>query len=186
MGVIQGHQSEQLKNCFKAFEEQGIKHLGFGSFDTSGKNSEINLITAQARARLQFVRNLIEPVRSRPSLHLFGVSSPRILPEFPSIFATSYDSSGWLRTAGYGNVYLPFMSRKNVSHGGSGISLGAGQTAQEFYAQAEKTGHKCPFCSDFQRLQKDRFVRMWHNALVFSEMTEHLNSDSKLEHSVAS
>jgi hypothetical protein len=36
-------------------------------------------------------------------------------------------------------------------------------------------GTGCPFCRDFDRIRKDRYARMWHNALVFQEMTAQLN-----------
>jgi hypothetical protein len=108
-------------------------------------------------------------------LHLFGVSSPAIIGSFREDGATSFDSSGWLRTAGFGNVYLPFQTRRNVSHGAAGVSVGSGMRASQFYAECERTGHACPFCADFSLLQRDRFFRMWHNAVVFGEMTKALN-----------
>jgi hypothetical protein len=37
--------------------------------------------------------------------------------------ATSFDSAGWQRTAGYGNVYLPYVGRRNVSHRSSAFSV---------------------------------------------------------------
>src|SRR5262249_3075699 len=98
-----------------------------------------------------------------------------LLARFPRFLATSFDSSGWMRTAGYGNVYLPFQSRRNVTHGASALSCGLGLAAAEFYASCAATGHSCPFCRDFDRIRKDRYARMWHNALVFREMTERLN-----------
>jgi hypothetical protein len=182
LGVLQGHQPRHLRGCFEAFLDEGIVHFGFGSFDTTGRNSEINLLTDSARRRLGFVRDLLRQlcVTSRrgslPSLHLFGVSSPRAISDFTALRATSYDSSGWLRTAGFGNVYLPFATRRNITHGGSALSLGTGQSAATYYALAERLEHSCPFCSNFRRLQADRFARMWHNAIVFREMTERINA----------
>jgi hypothetical protein len=110
-------------------------------------------------------------------LHLFGVSSPALLANFPRFLATSFDSSGWLRTAGYGNVYLPFRSRRNVTHGSSALSCGVGLSAAAFYAACATTGHDCPFCRDFDRIRTDRYARMLHNALVFREMTAGLNGE---------
>lgn len=185
LGVLQGHTSDHLKYCFEAFLEGGLERIGFGSFDTTGVNAEINLLTDGAARRLIFVRDLIYQsftnyeITSAPDLHLFGVSSPNIIEQFRGYLATSFDSSGWQRTAGYGNVYLPFQGRKNVTHGGASVPSGAGLSASEFYAQCELTGHSCPFCRDFSRLQQDRFARMWHNAIVFSDMVAILNkSDS--------
>ena len=80
-----------------------------------------------------------------------------------------------MRTAGYGNVYLPFQGRRNVTHGASAVTSGRGLTAREFYALGEATKHSCPFRQDYGRLQTDRFARMWHNAIVFGEMTRAIN-----------
>jgi hypothetical protein len=144
-------------------------------------HAEINLFTAQASRRLEMLRDLLAgpylcgEADAPPSFHLFGVSSPALLSDFRRFLATSFDSSGWLRTAGYGNVYLPFRSRRNVTHGASALSCGLGLSAAAFYAACADTGHACPFCRDFERIRKDRYARMWHNALVFREMTARLN-----------
>ena len=186
LGVLQGHLAAHLKFCLEAYRAAEIPNLGFGSFDTGGVNAEINLFTSQAAQRLAVLRDLlIEPylrgiADSIPSFHLFGVSSPALLRRFPRFLATSFDSSGWMRTAGYGNVYLPFQSRRNVTHGASALSCGLGLTAAEFYAGCAETGHLCPFCRDFDRIRRDRYARMLHNALVFREMTERLNEDAGL------
>lgn len=181
LGVLQGHTPEHLKFCLEAFLAGGVQRIGFGSFDTTGAKAEINLMTDGSARRLTFVRDLIyqgfisQQIKSVPDLHLFGVSSPNIVETFPSYLATSFDSSGWQRTAGYGNVYLPFKGRRNITHGGASILSGAGLSASEFYAQCEFTQHSCAFCRDFFKLQKDRFARMWHNAIVFNEMVGSLN-----------
>ncbi len=184
LGVLQGHSAGHLKFCLEAYLGAGIPHLGFGSFDTGGVNAEINLFTAQATQRLEFLRELLTgpylrgETKHLPSFHLFGVSSPALLSEFPRYLVTSFDSSGWLRTAGYGNVYLPFRSRRNVTHGASALSCGPALTAAAFYTACAETGHACPFCRDFDRIRKDRYARMCHNALVFREMTARLNEES--------
>jgi len=186
LGVLQGHNPEHLKYCFDAFVDSGLQQIGFGSFDTTGVKAEINLLTAQTEPRLVFVRDLIRRsfldgrIESPPNLHLFGVSSPNIIDQFRGYLATSFDSSGWQRTAGYGNVYLPFQGRRNVSHGSSALMSSNGMSAKEFYAQCERTCHSCPFCRDFSRLQKDRFARMWHNAIVLGEMTSAINQKSTM------
>jgi hypothetical protein len=181
LGVLQGHSAAHLKFCLEAYLGRGIPHLGFGSFDTRGVNAEINVFSTQASRRLEVLRDLLAGPYLRgesdvlPSFHLFGVSCPALLAEFPRYLATSFDSSGWLRTAGYGNVYLPFRSRRNVTHGASALSCGPGLTAAAFYAACAASGHDCPFCRDFDRIRQDRYARMWHNALVFREMTARLN-----------
>lgn len=181
LGVIQGRHPNQLAHCLKSYAEAGIPRIGFGSFDTMGKNAEINIFNEEAIQRLAFIKSWITDayrtcqIDRVPDLHLFGVSAPNVMQEFSHYLATSFDSSGWMRTAGYGNVYLPFQGRRNITHGGSAIRNGDGLSAKQFYATCEKTKHSCPFCKDFRRLQKDRFARMLHNAIVFREMTATVN-----------
>jgi GNAT superfamily N-acetyltransferase len=189
LGVLQGHTPQQLQHCLDAFLNCGMHRIGFGSFDTTGVKAEINLLTENATRRLEFVRDWIYQafrsgkIASPPDLHLFGVSSPNIIREFSGFLATSFDSSGWMRTAGYGNVYLPFQGRKNVTHGGSALLSGGGLSAAGFYADCERTKHSCVFCRDFRRLQKDRFARMLHNAIVFGEMSAAINNTVELTQS---
>jgi len=186
LGVLQGHTPEDLGYCFKVFLQAGLSRIGFGSFDTTGVNAEINLLTDGAARRLAFVRDLIfqsfisREITAVPDLHLFGVSSPNVIKQFRGYLATSFDSSGWQRTAGYGNVYLPFQGRRNVTHGGASLINGAGLSASEFYSRCEFTGHSCPFCRDFSRLQRDRFARMWHNTIVFNEMVATMNESDPI------
>ncbi len=183
LGVLQGHTPEHLKHCFDVYMNSGLQNIGFGSFDTTGVNAEINLLTTQTESRLVFVRDLIlrdflnQKIDSPPNFHLFGVSSPNIIKRFKGYLATSFDSSGWQRTAGFGNVYLPFIGRRNVSHKSTALTINKGMSAKEFYTACERTNHSCSFCKDFPRLQEDRLVRMWHNAIVFSDMIETINSD---------
>ena len=183
LGVLQGHTPEDLKYCFDIYMNSGLQSIGFGSFDTTGVNAEINLLTTRTESRLVFVRDLIlrgfldAKIGAPPNLHLFGVSSPNIIHRFKGYLATSFDSSGWQRTAGFGNVYLPFMGRRNVSHKSTALTINKGLSAKEFYAECERTGHSCPFCKNFTRLQEDRLIRMWHNVIVFSDMMETINQD---------
>ena len=181
LGVLQGHTPEHLRHCFDVYMNSDLQSVGFGSFDTTGVNAEINLLTTQTEHRLVFVRDLIQrsfldgEIGILPNLHLFGVSSPNIIRQFKGYLATSFDSSGWQRTAGFGNVYLPFMGRRNVSHKSTALTISKGLSAKEFYVECERTGHSCPFCKDFPRLQEDRLVRMWHNAIVFCDMIKIIN-----------
>jgi len=182
LGVLQGHDPKHLRLCLNSYAAAGVRRLGFGSFDTGGGNGEINLLTRGATLRLDAVRELIGEATDAArfdagiDLHLFGIGSPNLVARFAEYGSNSFDSSGWMRTAGYGNVYLPFQGRRNVTHGASAATCGAGFSAGEFYTLCERTGHDCPFCADYRRLQTNRFVRMWHNAIVFGEMTRAINS----------
>jgi len=56
---LQGHSAAHLKFCLETYLASGIPHLGFGSFDTSGVDAEINLFTAKAWLRLETLRELL-------------------------------------------------------------------------------------------------------------------------------
>lgn len=182
LGVLQGHDPKHLRVCLESYITAGVRQLGFGSFDTGGGNGEINLLTREATLRLDAVRELLGEANEAGrfdagiGLHLFGVGSPNLVARFAEYGTNSFDSSGWMRTAGYGNVYLPFQGRRNITHGASAVTCGPGLSAREFYTLCEQTGHDCPFCADYRRLQANRYVRMWHNAIVFGEMTSAINS----------
>ena len=132
LGVLQGHSTRHLRLCLESFLGAGVHRLGFGSFDTGGGNAEINLLTRDATVRLEAVRELLSISHDEGhfaagvDLHLFGVGSPNLVDRFVEYGTSSFDSSGWMRTAGYGNVYLPFRSRRNVTNGASAITCGAG------------------------------------------------------------
>ncbi|MDW8224098.1 MAG: hypothetical protein RMJ52_17390 [Gemmataceae bacterium] len=186
LGVLQGHDPFHLRLCMDSYVSAGVQRLGFGSFGTGGVKGEINLLTLEATRRLEAVRELLSELKDDAQLgtgmdlHFFGVGSPNLVARFARYGANSFDSSGWMRTAGYGNVYLPFRGRRNVTHGASAVTCGSGLSASEFYALCEQTGHSCPFCADYRRLQANRYVRMWHNALVFEEMIRAINTQIPL------
>ena len=186
LGVLQGHSTRHLRLCLESFLGAGVHRLGFGSFDTGGGNAEINLLTRDATVRLEAVRELLSishddgHFAAGVDLHLFGVGSPNLVDRFVEFGTSSFDSSGWMRTAGYGNVYLPFREPAKCHQRGLRHDLRPGAQRREFYALCEETGHDCPFCTDYKHIQTDRFARMWHNAIVFGEMTRSINSRTGL------
>jgi queuine/archaeosine tRNA-ribosyltransferase len=81
----------------------------------------------------------------------------------------SFDSSCWIRTAGFGNVLLPFLGRRNVSHGMLREIGGSTYNAESFAELKTLTNHQCPFCESFERLQEDRLDQALHNLLVIHD-----------------
>lgn len=167
MPVIQGHTREQIRACVEAYLDLGYRKLGFGSFDTSGSGKDINLLTRRALANLEFVQDLGAALGFQT--HAFGIGTPALIPTLYELGITSFDSSCWIRTAGFGNVLLPFLGRRNVSHGMLREIGGAAYGAASFAELKAVTGHTCPFCESFERLQVDRLDQALHNLIVIQD-----------------
>lgn len=164
MPVIQGHTFAQVNRCIEAYRQLGLTYIGFGSFGTSGSNNSINVIDKRsARAVAHITRELgSEGVH----LHTFGVSTPPLIYAFLRIGIHSFDSLAWQRSAGYGKVYMPFTRAYNVSHRSTRNSA---LTRVEFEQLKQRSGHRCPFCEDFQNLAESRLHRALHNLVAVME-----------------
>ena len=181
--VAQGHTREQLWSCIETYLDLGYQTIGFGSFDTSGASADINLLTRRALRNLEFLQDL--SIRHGFRIHAFGVGSPALIPTLHSLGISSFDSSCWIRTAGYGNVLLPFTGRRNVSHGMLREVGGTAYDATSFAEAKVRTGHDCPFCSSFERLQRDRLDQALHNLIVIRDSVSALSRGiDTLTHSV--
>lgn len=165
MPVIHGYNLDQINLCLKYYDE--FNYLGFGSFSTTGTNECINQVDPHS---LQIIAKLMDYLaKKNKNLHIFGVSTPPIVYAFHLLGVKSFDSSAWLRSAGYGKVFLPFMRAYNVTH----LSMRNGSlTQEEFEHLKTRTGHSCPFCDNFYKLQKDRIFRASHNLMAMRDTLE--------------
>lgn len=175
--VVQGHTFEQIQYSIENYAELGVSHIGFGSFGTSGNNNNINTITRQSIQMIEFLKWQTEKYHLK--LHLFGVGNPSVLPLFYDLGVDSFDSSCWSRTAGYGNVYLPFRGRKNISQGMLREIGGPAYKRAEFSALKDLTEHDCHFCHDIEKLEKNRIYQMLHNLYVMIDTVDALNKGLK-------
>lgn len=171
--VVQGHTREQVKACVDAYAELGVSYIGFGSFATSGDNNSINMVNSQSLEMVTFVKEQAELKGLR--LHLFGIGTPEVLFRFKELDINSFDSSCWSRTAGYGNVYLPFIGRRNISTRMMREIGGEAYRQDEFVRLKEATQHDCPFCRDYKALKHNRIQQMVHNLFVLMDTVEGLN-----------
>lgn len=156
--VVQGHTETQILDCVETYIALGAKYIGFGSFGTSGANSQVNSVTDQS---LRMVRRLTSLGKEFDfKLHLFGVSTPPILYVFDRLGVHSFDSMAWMKAAGFGNVFLPLMRGYMVTY----RIYDRTHTYQEnFEYIKELTGHRCPFCENFADLVNNRMSRIMHN-----------------------
>jgi queuine/archaeosine tRNA-ribosyltransferase len=171
--VIQGYIRRQVKLCLDSYASLGVKYVGFGSFDTSGNNNSINMFSTRALRLIDFLKE--QTHKHGMKLHLFGIGTPSVLHRFWELEIDSFDSSCWSRTAGYGNVYLPFMGRKNLSAKMIRDIGGVAYRPEGFAELRDATGHRCPFCEDVERLKRNRIEQMMHNLYVLVDTVEALN-----------
>lgn len=173
IAVAQGHTREQISRCLEVYSSDKFPSLttvGFGSFGTSGANYGVNMITPEAFENLQWAVDLAHDAGLE--VHAFGVGGPTSIPLLYEAGVDSFDTTSWMRSSGYGNVFFPFKSRFNATHrknrGGKTL------TAAKLPELKLETGHQCPFCEDITRLRENRWDRIAHNLIVIHEMTENI------------
>lgn len=156
--VVQGHTEQQIFECVDTYTQLGAPYIGFGSFGTSGASSQMNLVTDQSLRMLKLLSGLGQ--EKGFNLHLFGVSTPPILYVFDRLGIYSFDSLAWMKAAGYGNVFLPFVRGYMVTYR---IYDRTHTYQEQFDYLKELTGHHCVFCEDFSKLVNHRMYRVLHN-----------------------
>jgi queuine/archaeosine tRNA-ribosyltransferase len=174
MPVVQGHTFEQIDHCLKFYINMGVKFIGFGSFGTYGQNGEANIATNDSVALARYVVEVAE--RYGIKAHFFGLGAPALVAMIYGCGAYTFDSSSWIKAAGFGQVFLPFMRAYNISHRNGGSELQKGITVQHFQQLRELTRHQCPFCEDIDGLQQRKMYRTVHNLIVIKETVNIINS----------
>lgn len=175
MPVVQGHTLEQIEACLKAYIDLGVEYIGFGSFGTGGKTSEVNVATQKAVEYAQYVVDIAH--QHGIKVHIFGLGRPALVTMLKIIQADSFDSSSWLKAAGFGNVFLPFMRGYNITYRNTVGKMDIGVSFDRFRELAELTGHWCPFCDSLELLQDKKMYRAIHNLIVMSESVTMVNDD---------
>ncbi len=173
MPVIHALKSEHIDYCLRNYikEDQRFRQIGFGTFPTSGSNNSINRLNVSA---LMILKQLIKSLDENGiKMHTFGISTPPAIYLLSLVGVHSFDSNGWMRSGGYGRIYLPFVrgylvtlnSRRNSSFNKNGF--------YDFYKWKEIVNHDCPFCQSFDELSKNRWFRILHNLTVMTELETH-------------
>lgn len=159
--VIHGRTLDQICYCFDAYLKVGFKTMCFGGFATTGRNNNMNRFTTEVIHSLAFVSRIAKDNNIR--IHALGISSPAQVALLKLAQLHSFDSSGWMRSAGHGFVYLPYSS-------GTRLHLTRDDQTSvseiEFSVIRQESGHYCPFCEDFKSLGTSRYLRMLHNLSV--------------------
>jgi queuine/archaeosine tRNA-ribosyltransferase len=165
--VIQGRTRDQIDHCLETFIPLGITRLGFGSFGTNGKESSSNLLTTESLGFVSYISKILQG--QRISLHAFGVGTPPIVYLLHSAGVDSFDSIGWMKTAGFGKVYLPFIRAYNITYDDRSAR---GMQKGTFEELKHLTQHKCTFCESFEMLTTKREHRVLHNLAVIHDTVE--------------
>jgi queuine/archaeosine tRNA-ribosyltransferase len=176
--VVQGHTRDQVVDCLDAYRElENIQKIGFGSFGTGGVNGGVNYLNEENIELLQFV--VKEAKKYDLDVHAFGIGGPTSIPILSECGVDTFDSTGWIRSAGYGNVLFPFKSRLNITH----LRDRSGPTVfrEQLDDLKSETNHECPFCESFETLHENREDRVLHNLVVMSEMADVISDYSITE-----
>ena len=173
MPVVQGRTLRQVENCLEAYLSLGVRRIGFGSFGTAGQNSEINVATDSA---VELAKHVIEISHTHGiKVHIFGIGAPALVAMLKGIKADSFDSSSWLKAAGFGQIFLPFMRAYNISHNSTVSELQRGITFSQFAEWRELTQHQCKLCESVLDLQKHKMHRAVHNLIALVETVDMVN-----------
>ena len=170
MPVVHATQSEHLDYCLRHYTKAsyGFQRIGFGSFPTSGTSNSINRLNVNALLLLRQLNATL--ARDGIELHTFGICTPPAIYLLSLVGVHSFDSNGWMRSGGYGLIFLPFMRGYLVTFN----SRRHGSLNEvEFKGWKEIVGHNCPFCDSFERLSENRWDRIMHNLTVMAELETH-------------
>ena len=176
--VIQGSDYEHITNCIDTYAElDQVQTVGFGSFETFGKNNGVNIISERVARNLRYAVNLAHD--EGLDVHAFGVGGPTAIPVLGQLGVNSFDCSSWIRAGGHGDIYFPFRTPLNVSHktDRDGPKVFERNLDQLKY----ETGHHCPFCETYEQLRDSRITRILHNLVVLREMSESIDRYSASE-----
>lgn len=173
MGVVQGHTYAQVDACLDAYIRLGVRHIGFGSFGTVGASSEVNVATNSAVELAEYAAKVAH--QHGVQMHAFGLGVPALVAMLKGIGVDSFDSASWLKAAGFGQVFLPFMRAYNISYKTSLSEIQRGITFDQFNEWKLLTGHACPYCDSLKELQERKMYRAVHNLFVTAESVDMVN-----------
>ena len=170
MPVIHAKQPAHLDYCLQNYEPlyATSKRVGFGSFATMGATNSINRLNVDV---LRLLKDLISRLNGT-ALHSFGIASPPAIFCLASVGVKTFDSNGWMRSAGYGKVFLPFTLGQMIDCKTRGY---ARIHKDELGPLKIAVGHRCPFCESFDKLSdgSGRWLRIMHNLTVMTELETH-------------
>ncbi len=173
MPVVHGHTLEQADYCLSEYLAMGARTVGFGSFGTFGKQDGVNLAHADSTKVASWV--VREAGKHGVPVHFFGLGVPALVAMIAGLGATSFDSSAWLKAAGFGQVTLPFQRAYNITYRSAESELQRGILWEDLQELKVLTGHSCPYCESWERLAESKWHRAAHNLISLHESVQILN-----------
>lgn len=173
MPVVHGHNYRQVDACLETYIRMGVKQIGFGSFGTLGSKQEVNIASRNSVEIARYVSRVAHEHGMK--VHIFGLGVPAIVAMLKGLGADSFDSSSWLKAAGFGQVFLPFMRAYNITYRSDSSEFQRGITVQEFNKYREITQHSCCFCESITELRDSKMARAVHNLIAIAEAVERIN-----------
>ena len=166
--VVQGINEEQIYYCIKNYADLNVKRIGFGSFGTCGKNNQINRLTKESLENLKYLSILAKDYGFE--LHAFGIGGGSSVNKIKD-YVDSFDSSGWDKAGGFGDIFFPNSRTINIT-GKSGRISSKNYIGYECIIEKFRNGHKCYFCENIDNLKKYKIYRSLHNIIVLYEMVK--------------
>ena len=174
MPVVHGHTIEQADYCLREYLALGARQVGFGSFGTFGPNDGVNIAHGAA---VTVARWVVEAAGLHGvPVHFFGLGVPALVAMIAGLGARTFDSSAWLKAAGFGQVTLPFSRAYNITYRNIRSKLQRGILWEEFGALKARSGHECPYCATYDTLAASKWHRAAHNLLCLSESVGMINA----------
>lgn len=174
MPVVHGHSIEQANYCLKEYLAMGARQVGFGSFGTAGKNEGVNIAHASS---VEVARWVVGAAGSYGvPVHFFGLGVPALVAMIAGLGARTFDSSAWLKAAGFGQVTLPFSRAYNITYRNGRSRLQQGIPWEDFVAMKKRAGHDCPYCATYETLAESKWHRAVHNLICLGESVAMINA----------
>ena len=172
--VVHGRTAKDIDYCLESYLKLGVCAVAFGSFTTCGKGQEANIAT---HAAIAHVRTIVQVARSAGlRVHLLGLGSPSLVAMLRGVGTSSFDSASWIKSAGFGQVHLPFIRGYNVTYRSGVSEIQKGITWERFLELKEVTGHSCMYCESYEMLTEKKMHRAIHNLLCITESVQMVNA----------
>jgi hypothetical protein len=173
MPVVHGHSIEQADYALAEYVGMGAQQVGFGSFGTFGQNDGVNIAHTTS---VDVARWVVRAAAGHGiPVHFFGLGVPALVAMIAGLGARTFDSSAWLKAAGFGQVTLPFSRAYNITYRNARSNLQRGILWHEFEAMKARTGHSCPYCERYETLAESKWHRAAHNLLCLGDSVALVN-----------
>ena len=174
IGVVHGRTEEQIRLCVETYAEMGLNYIGFGSFGTSGPNGTVNLVSQRSLHLLSIVHRLAWD--NQLNLHILGIGSPSHLMRFAQvgIMPTSFDSSGWWKAGGFGNIFFPKGQQLHIT-----AIPNIETTLLSLERKKKLSGHECKFCANLNQLRYNRMMRIMHNLAAMMDTIDIFEGEAR-------